>query len=112
MRALIRDRYGLPDVLEVRDVERPIPMEGEVLVRVHACSINDWDWGLLQGPTLPIGNTKPKPILGSDIAGIVVEVAKGVDRLKPGDEVYGDLLGWAPAVGEDLRSTSVRPRAR
>jgi len=46
MRALIRDRYGPPDVLEVREVERPVPKEREVLVRVHAASINDWDWGL------------------------------------------------------------------
>jgi NADPH:quinone reductase-like Zn-dependent oxidoreductase len=53
VRALIRDRYGLPDVFKVREVDRPVPGEGEVLVRVRACSINDWDWGLLQGPSLP-----------------------------------------------------------
>ena len=96
MRALIRDRYGLPDVLEVREVERPVPVEGEVLVRVHACSINDWDWGLLQGPSIPFSRAKPKPILGSDIAGTVVEVGKGVARMKPGDEVYGDLSRMGP----------------
>ena len=96
MKALIRDRYGLPDVLDVREIERPVPAQGEVLVRVRACSINDWDWGLLQGPTLPIGNAKPKPILGSDIAGTVVEVAPGVQRLKPGDDVYGDLSVMGP----------------
>jgi NADPH:quinone reductase-like Zn-dependent oxidoreductase len=44
MKALTRDRYGLPDVLEVREVEQPVPGEGEVLVRVHAASINEWDW--------------------------------------------------------------------
>ena len=54
MKALIRDRYGPPDVLEVREVERPVPKEREVLVRVHAASINDWDWGLLQRPMLPL----------------------------------------------------------
>ena len=43
MKALIRDRYGPPDVLEVREVERPVPKEGEVLVRVHAASLNDWE---------------------------------------------------------------------
>jgi len=52
MKALMRDRYGPPDVLEVRDIERPAPKEREVLVRVHAASINDWDWGLLQRPML------------------------------------------------------------
>jgi len=46
MKALIRDRYGPPDVLEVREVERPEPEAHEVLVRVHAASINDWDWEL------------------------------------------------------------------
>ena len=96
MRALIRDRYGLPDVLEVREVDRPVPGEGEVLVRVRACSINDWDWGLLQGPSIPFSRAKPKPILGSDIAGTVVEVGKGVARMKPGDEVYGDLSRMGP----------------
>src|SRR5688572_1483216 len=77
MRALIRDRYGSPDVLEVRDVERPVPREREVLVRVHAASINDWDWGLLQGPTLPISFAPPRPILGSDIAGEIAAVGPG-----------------------------------
>ena len=93
MRALIRDRYGPPDVLEVRDVERPAPREGEVLVRVHAASLNDWDWGLLHGPSLPISRAAPKPILGSDVAGRVTEVGGGVQRFRVGDEVHGDLSG-------------------
>ncbi len=51
MKALIRDRYGSPDVLELRDIDRPAPKEREVLVEVHAASINDWDWQLLQKST-------------------------------------------------------------
>ena len=100
MKALIRDRYGPPEVLEVMDVERPVPKEGEVLVRVHAASINDWDWGLIHGPTLPISRGAPRVrILGSDIAGQVVAVGSGVQRVRVGDEVYGDLSrygsgGW------------------
>jgi len=99
MRALIRDRYGLPDVLEVRDIPQPVPGGGEVLVRVHAASINEWDWGLLQGPTLPLVPSAPKPILGSDIAGEVVALGGGVQRLRVGDQVHGDLSrmgagGW------------------
>ena len=99
MKALIRDRYGLPDVLEVREVEQPVPGEGEVLVRVHAASINEWDWGLLQGPTIPLLRSAPKPILGSDIAGEVVALGSGVQRLRVGDQVHGDLSrmgsgGW------------------
>jgi NADPH:quinone reductase-like Zn-dependent oxidoreductase len=99
MKALIRDRYGLPDVLEIREVERPVPGEGEVLVRVRAASINEWDWGLLQGSTFPLIPSAPKPILGSDVAGEVVALGRGVQRLRVGDQVHGDLSrmgsgGW------------------
>ena len=96
VRALIRDRYGSPDVLEVREIEPPVPGEREVLLRVRAASLNDWDWGLLQGPTLPIGNAAPKPVLGSDVAGEVVAVGRQVERLRVGDEVYGDLSRFGP----------------
>jgi NADPH:quinone reductase-like Zn-dependent oxidoreductase len=96
MKALIRDRYGPPDVLEVREIERPTPQEGEVLVRVQAASINDWDWGLLQGPTLPFSRAAPRPILGSDVAGRVAALGSGVERLRVGDEVYGDLSRFGP----------------
>lgn len=99
MKALVRDRYGLPDVLEFREIEQPVPGEGEVLVEVHAASINDWDWGLLQGPTLPFLPRPPKPILGSDVAGRVVALGSGTERFRIGDDVYGDLSrygsgGW------------------
>jgi NADPH:quinone reductase-like Zn-dependent oxidoreductase len=97
MKALIRDRYGSPDVLDVRDVARPVPKDDQVLVRVHACSINDWDWGLLQQPTFPIfgrGGAPRVKILGSDVAGRVAEVGSGVRRFKPGDDVFGDLAGY------------------
>lgn len=96
MKALIRDRYGLPDVLEVREVERPVPQAGEVLLRVHAASINDWDWGLLQEPTLPFLRWPPKPILGSDVAGRVVALGSGARRFRVGDDVYGDLSRMGP----------------
>jgi len=79
MKALIRNRYGSPDILEVRDIERPEPKEREVLVRVHAASINDWDWQMLRRPMLPLGfNTPRVRILGSDIAGRVAAVGSGV----------------------------------
>jgi NADPH:quinone reductase-like Zn-dependent oxidoreductase len=99
VKALIRDRYGSPDVLEIRDIATPTPGAGEVLVRVHAASINDWDWGLLHGPSLPFSRAAPVPILGSDIAGRVAAVGERVERLAVGDEVYGDLSrfgsgGW------------------
>ena len=100
MKALLRDRYGPPDVLEVRDIERPEPKEREVLVRVHAASINDWDWQMLRRPMLPLGfNTPRVRILGSDIAGRVAAFGSGVQRFAVGDAVYGDLSrfgsgGW------------------
>ncbi len=96
MKAVVIDRYGSPDVLELRDVPKPTPKAGEVLVRVHAASINDWDWGLLQGKPFVNrmlgGLTKPKVrILGGDIAGRVEAVSPEVTTFMPGDEVYGDL---------------------
>ena len=117
MKALIRDRYGLPDVLEVRNIEQPVPGDGEVLIRVHAASINDWDWGLLQGPTLPFLRTPPKPILGSDVAGRVAALGNGVTRLQVGDEVYGDLSrfgsggwgGFAEYVCAPERALALKP---
>jgi NADPH:quinone reductase-like Zn-dependent oxidoreductase len=93
MKALIRDRYGAADVLEVREIERPAPRQGEVLVRVHAASINDWDWRLLQGTPLSRGAPRVR-ILGSDIAGRVAAVGSGVQRFQLEDEVYGDLSSF------------------
>ena len=97
MKALIRDRYGPPEVLDIREIDRPVPRDGEVLVRVHAASINDWDWGLLHEPTLPTVRRAPRVrILGSDIAGRVVAVGNGVQRFRAGDEVHGDLSRFGP----------------
>jgi NADPH:quinone reductase-like Zn-dependent oxidoreductase len=100
MKALIRDRYGPPDVLEVRDIEQPVPKADEVLLRVHAASINDWDWALLEDLKPPFGRGSPKRrILGSDVAGRVAAVGSDARRFRVGDEVYGDLSrfgsgGW------------------
>jgi NADPH:quinone reductase-like Zn-dependent oxidoreductase len=98
MKAIVAEKYGTPDVFELRDVPTPQPGDEEVLVKVCAVSINDWDWGLLQGSTLfdrlISGLFKPRhPILGSDIAGRVVAVGGKVTHFRVGDEVYGDLSG-------------------
>ncbi|MEJ2053457.1 MAG: NAD(P)-dependent alcohol dehydrogenase [Calditrichaceae bacterium] len=98
MKAVVYEKYGTVDMLKLMDIEKPVPEEDEVLVRVHAVSVNDWDWQLLQGSPfinrLINGLFKPKiKILGSDIAGRIEDVGKGVKILKPGDEVYGDLSG-------------------
>jgi NADPH:quinone reductase-like Zn-dependent oxidoreductase len=98
MQAVAYTKYGSVEVLELKEVRNPVPGDNEVLVKVYAVSINDWDWQLLQGipfmNRLINGLLKPKrQILGSDIAGTVEEVGKNVKRFRPGDEVYGDLSG-------------------
>ncbi len=96
MKAVVMESYGTPDVLELRDVAKPTPKADEVLVRVHAASINDWDWGMLRGTSFLIrilnGLFTPRVrIIGCDIAGRVEAVGEDVKAFQPGDEVYGDL---------------------
>jgi NADPH:quinone reductase-like Zn-dependent oxidoreductase len=92
VRALVRDRYGSLDVLELRDVAPPIPRDDEVLIRVRAASINDWDLALVKPPPLVLRPIAPwVSIVGSDIAGRVEAVGKDVTRFQPGDDVCGDL---------------------
>ncbi len=98
MKAIVYTKYGPPDVLQLKEVEKPTPKDNEVLIKVHASSINDWDWGLLQGTPfvnrLLFGLLKPKyKILGSDIAGRVEAVGRNVKQFQPGDEVFGDICG-------------------
>jgi NADPH:quinone reductase-like Zn-dependent oxidoreductase len=97
MKAIVQDRYGGPDVLELRDIDRPVPGDGEVLVRVQAAGLHRGDWHVMTGlpylirlvaPTL--GLRRPKvPVRGMDLAGRVEAVGKGVTRFQPGDEVFG-----------------------
>ncbi len=98
MKAIVYAEYGPPHVLQLREVEKPAPKKNEVLVKVHAASINDWDWGLLTGAPfmnrLLFGLRKPKiKILGSDIAGRVEAVGRDAKRFHQGDDVFGDLSG-------------------
>jgi NADPH:quinone reductase-like Zn-dependent oxidoreductase len=100
VRAAVRDRYGPPDVLQVRDVDPPELVDDGVLVRVRAASINRYDWYALHGTPLParfvFGLRGPKvPVLGSDFAGIVEAVGPAVRELAPGDEVFGCRNGSA-----------------
>ncbi len=94
MKAAFRTRYGSPDVLEVRDVPMPAAQEDEVLVKVHAATVNRTDCGMLRGrplfARLFIGFPKPKRnILGLDFAGKVEAVGAGVTSFKPGERVFG-----------------------
>lgn len=95
MKAIIHERYGSPDVMRLAEVEKPIPSDNQVLVKIHAASVNALDWHLLTADIflvrLSMGLFRPKnPIRGADIAGQVETVGKNVTRFKPGDEVFGD----------------------
>ncbi|WP_280258597.1 NAD(P)-dependent alcohol dehydrogenase [Nocardia abscessus] len=96
MKAVVYDRYGGPEVLSIAEVAIPSPGQRQVLVRVHATSVNLSDWECLQGTPLyaRIGGLRSpaRQVLGSDIAGRVEAVGSGVTRFRPGDEVYGDNL--------------------
>jgi NADPH:quinone reductase-like Zn-dependent oxidoreductase len=98
MKAIVFTRYGTSEVLELRELPEPTPGDGEVLVRVRAVSVNDWDWQALQGVPfvnrLTFGLRRPKKqILGSDIAGRIEALGKKARRFHLGDEVFGDLSG-------------------
>jgi NADPH:quinone reductase-like Zn-dependent oxidoreductase len=98
MKAIVYTEYGPPEVLHLKEVAIPTPEDDEVLVRVHATSVNSADATMSKGEPflarLWSGPLKPKyPILGSDIAGRVEAVGKSVKQLQPGDEVFGDISG-------------------
>ena len=94
MKAIVRARYGPPEVLRLRDVGKPSPKDDEVLIKVQAVSLNRSDWEALTGTTLFSrlgGLLRPRhKILGSDIAGRVEMAGKNVTQYHPGDEVFGD----------------------
>jgi NADPH:quinone reductase-like Zn-dependent oxidoreductase len=96
MKAIVRDTYGSPDLLELRDIDKPeIADDEEVLVRVHAAGVGRDVWHVMTGLPYPIrlagyGLRAPKnPVIGSDVAGVVEAVGKDVTRFQPGDEVFG-----------------------
>jgi NADPH:quinone reductase-like Zn-dependent oxidoreductase len=99
MKAVVQDRYGPPDVLELREIERPAVGDGDVLVRVRAASVNPQDWHLMRASPFVIratgtGLRVPKsPVRGTDAAGEVEAVGKDVTRHRPGDEVFGWCRG-------------------
>lgn len=101
MKAIIASKYGAPDTLELKEVEKPVPKVDEVLVKIHAASVNYGNIVLLRGKPYParlaFGLRKPKfPIPGGDMAGTIEAVGEKVTEFKVGDEVYGDLssCGW------------------
>jgi len=99
MKAAFKDRYGPPEVVEIREVGRPVPTDDRLLVRVRAASVNRADLdGLLPRPSfvrLFIGLRRPKSAhIGLDVAGVVEAVGPGATRFKVGDAVFGDLSSY------------------
>ena len=118
MKAVVYTKYGGPEVLHISEVEKPIPKDSEVLIKVCAVSINDWDWSLIEGTIfvnrLLYGLFKPtKKIVGSDVAGRIDAVGKNVQHLKIGDEVFGDLSekwgGFAEYVCASESELALKP---
>jgi len=122
MNAVVYNEYGLADVLTLKELYKPKPKNKEVLIKLHAVSINDWDWGLLRGKPfvnrMMAGIIKPhtNKILGSDIAGTVVGVGQKVTLFKMGDEVFGDLSacgfgGFAEYVCAPEQTLTIKPES-
>jgi NADPH:quinone reductase-like Zn-dependent oxidoreductase len=99
MKAIVRDTYGSADVLELRDIDRPVVGDDDVLVRVRAAGMDQGVWHVMAGLPYPIrlagyGLRAPKnPVLGADVAGVVQAVGKDVSGFRPGDEVFGIATG-------------------
>ena len=108
MKAIVRERYGSPDVLKLRDIDRPVIDDDGVLVRVRAASINAYDWHMMRGSPslvrLMAGLRRPKSTaMGVDLAGEIEAVGKNVTEFRPGDVVFGQRVG---ALAEYVRGTA------
>jgi NADPH:quinone reductase-like Zn-dependent oxidoreductase len=98
MKAIVQDKYGTPDALELREIDKPVVKDDEVLVQVHAASVHPDVWHVVRGlpyvlRLMGAGLLKPKNrVPGTDAAGHVESVGKNVTRFQPGDEVFGETL--------------------
>jgi NADPH:quinone reductase-like Zn-dependent oxidoreductase len=116
MKAVVYRCYGSPDVLRIEDIEKPTPADDEVLIKVHAASINPLDWHYMRGSPyimrLGTGVGAPKEIrLGVDYAGTIEAVGSAVKRFKPGDEVFGGRTGAFAEyiVAREGRALAMKP---
>lgn len=96
MKAIFCSHYTSPEKLEAKEVPTPIPAKHEVLVKIHATAINDYDWGMVRGKPylyrLIFGIRKPRrPIPGMELSGVIKDIGEGVTKFKKGDAVYGDI---------------------
>ncbi len=117
MKAIAYYKYGSPDVLKLEEVEKPAPKDDEVLVKIHAASVNAYDWHFLTADIFLIrlmagGLLRPKnPRLGGDIAGRVEAVGKNIQQFRPGDEVFGSIGhgGFAEYAVAPERRLALKP---
>ena len=106
IKAIIYEKYGPPDVLQFKEIEKPAPKETEVLVKVHATSLNAYDWHLMRADPFLVrlmggGLLKPKPTIpGADIAGRVEAVGRGVHQFQPDDAVLGGGANGSGGLAE------------
>jgi NADPH:quinone reductase-like Zn-dependent oxidoreductase len=104
MKAIVYHQYGSPDVLKLEEVAKPTPGDDEVLIKVHAVSVNRSDWEGLTGKPLYArigGLLKPRhQILGSDVAGRVEAAGRSIRQFQPGDAVFGEMLGYSGGFAE------------
>ncbi|MFI6919630.1 NAD(P)-dependent alcohol dehydrogenase [Nonomuraea spiralis] len=118
MKAYVLRSFGSPDQLVLSDVERPVPRDDEVLVRVRATSVQPYDWHFMRGePYLSrimgggVGLRRPRiPVLGADVAGEVEAAGKDVTLFRPGDEVYAMSLQGGFGEYVCLRESEVAPK--
>ena len=115
MKAVVYTNYGSPDVLEIRDIKKPVPNDNQVLVKVRAASVNPYDWHFIRGTPyimrLGVGLRKPKVTrIGVDFAGTIEAVGKNVTQFKPGDEVFGGKTGaFAEYVCVSEKGVALKP---
>lgn len=119
MRAFVYEKYGPPDVLQLKEIAVPAPGESQVLVKVHATSLNAYDWRMLRADPFLVrlmggGLLKPKTgIPGVDIAGRIESVGKTVSQFKPGDAVFGEAAsgsgGFAEFAAAPERALAPKP---
>jgi NADPH:quinone reductase-like Zn-dependent oxidoreductase len=116
MKAIVYTKYGSPDVLQLKEVEKPTPRDDEVLIKIHAASVNAYDWHFLTADIFLIrlmggGLLKPKYTqLGADMAGQIESVGRNVRQFQPGDEVFGMVKGsFAEYVCAPESSLALKP---
>ena len=119
MQAIVYTTYGSPDVLKLKEIQKPILQDDEVLITVYTAAANAGDWHLLRGNPFMIrlsaGLRKPKhQILGADVAGRVAAVGRNVTQFQPGDDVFGDLSdsgygAFAEYVAAPAHAVALKP---